>query len=241
MQQEPMIPMYLEASNLLDYTHPDITDLIANKGWHFIKDQTDVINEVYSFVRDEIEYGYAESYALRASEVLAQGYGNCFGKTILLMALLRAVWVPCRFHAMTISKVIFRGLLRGLSYKIVKKEQYHACAEILFNGKWLNLEGHIIDKAYLLQLQQNFPDYMGSFFGFGIAVLNFKNPENRWGGNHTYVQHKAIEHDIGAFDIPDEFFFKFPDAETYTQSFRYKTIIRGRLNKSIMAMRMGKG
>lgn len=240
IEQESTNPMYLEASNLLDYTHPSITNLIASKGWHSIKEQTDLINEVYSFVRDEIEYGHTKSYALRASQVLELGYGNCLAKTILLMALLRAVWVPCRFHAMTISRVIFRGLLHGVCYKMVKRQQYHACVEILFNNKWLDIEGHIIDKAYLLKLQQKFPDYMGSFFGYGIAVLNFKNPENRWGESHTYVQNKAIEKDIGIFDTPDVFFSKFPDAETYTHTFLYKTIIRGRLNNSIMALRMSR-
>jgi len=240
LQQGSKALMFLESSSLLDYTHPSITKLIESKGWYSIKEQTDLINEVYSFVRDEINYGHTKSYALCASQVLDLGYGNCLSKTILLMALLRAVWIPCRFHAMTVNRVIFRGLLRGICYKMVKKQQYHACVEILFNNKWLDLEGHIIDRAYLLKLQQSFPDYMGSFYGYGIAVLNFKNPENRWKESHTYIQNKAIEQDIGTFDTPDIFFSEFPDAETYTKTFWYKAVIRGRLNNSIMAMREAK-
>lgn len=240
LQQEQEISRYLETSPLLDYKDPIISELITRNGWHSITKQTDLVNAVYSFVRDDIEYGHTESYAVQASRVLALRCGNCLTKTTLLMALLRAVGIPCRFHAMTISKVIFRGLLQGASYRIARNQSYHAWVEIQFKGKWLALEGHIIDKSYLLKLQQRFPDYMGSFYGFGIAVLNFKNPENRWRESHTYVQNKAIEQDIGTFDTPDEFFSEYPEAESYTQSFRYKAIIRGRLNNSIIAMRGGK-
>jgi len=227
----------LEASRLLNYTHPSIRSFMAAKGWYSSKDERAVIDEIYSFVRDEIEYAHTSSYALSASQVLALGYGNCITKTTLLMALLRAVGIPCRFHATTISKVIFRGLLRGVSYRIANKQMFHAWVEIEYKNSWLELEGHIVDQSYLLKLQQKFPDYMGSFYGYGIAVLNFKNPENRWRESHTYVQNKAIEEDMGTFDTPDAFFSTFPEAETYTQTFRYKAILRGRLNASIRAIR----
>ncbi len=203
-------------------------------------DKSNLINEIYSFVRDDIAYGHTKSYAVSASQVVALGCGNCLTKTTLLMALLRAVGIPCRFHAMTISKVIFRGLLQGVSYTLADKQLFHAWVEVQFKNTWFDLEGHIIDKSYLQKLQQKFPDYMGSFYGYGIAVLNFKNPENRWRESHTYVQNKAIEKDLGTFDTPDAFFAKFPEAETYTQTFRYKAIIRRRLNTSIMATRAGK-
>ena len=229
--------LYLEPSQLLDYTHPDIQQLITSKGWDTSKTKTDLIGEVYSFVRDEIAYGYTRSFSLTASQILAKGYGNCITKSTLLMALLRAVGVPCRFHAMTISKVIFRGLLPKLSYKMAIKHPHHAWVEVQYNNKWLAMEGHIVDRPYLLKLQAKFPDYMGSFYGYGMAVLNFKKPDNRWSENSTYVQNQAIEEDLGIFDTPDDFFSKYPAADDYTQSFRYKAIIRGRLNKSIKAVR----
>ena len=228
---------YLEPSPLLDFIHPDIQELIMNKGWDTIKTKTDLIGEVYTFVRDEIAYGYTKSFSLPASQILAKGYGNCITKSTLLMALLRAVGVPCRFHATTISRVIFRGLLPSLSHKLVTKHPYHAWVEVQYNNKWLVMEGHIIDNSYLEKLQAKFPDYMGSFYGYGMAVLNFKNPDNRWNENSTYVQNQAIEEDLGIFDTPDGFFSKYPAADEYTNSFRYKAIIRRRLNKSILAVR----
>ncbi|MDT4763333.1 transglutaminase-like domain-containing protein [Sphaerochaeta sp. PS] len=237
---ETQTNQYLEQTQLLDYSHPTITKLIAGHGWTTCKSQTELIDQIYTFVRDEIPYGYSESFTVNASQVLLDGYGNCLSKSTLLMALLRAVGIPCRFHASTISKVIYRGLLLPLSYRIARDQHYHAWVEVLFNNRWLELEGHIIDKPYLQKLQQRFPDYMGSFYGYGIAVLNFKNPDNRWQENHTYVQHKAVETDLGTFHTPDSFFSQFPKAGSYTKSFRYKTIIKRRLNHSITAMRNSK-
>ncbi len=228
---------YLEPSHLLDYTHPDIEQLIISKGWDTPKTKTDLIGEVYTFVRDEIAYGYTKSFSLPASKILSKGYGNCITKSTLLMALLRSVGIPCRFHAMTIRKVIFRGLLPRLSYKLAIKHPHHAWVEVQYNNKWLAMEGHIVDRPYLLKLQAKFPDYMGSFYGYGIAVLNFRNPDNRWNEESTYVQNKAIEEDLGIFDTPDTFFRQYPESIAYTQSLRYRAIIRRRLNRSIKAVR----
>ena len=228
---------YLEPSHLLDYPHPAIKQLIVSKGWDTPKTKADLIGEVYTFVRDEIAYGYTRSFSIPASQILTSAYGNCITKSTLLMALLRAVGIPCRFHAMTIRKVIFRGLLPKLSYKLVIKHPYHAWIEIQYNNKWLAMEGHIVDRPYIAKLQAKFPDYMGSFYGYGIAVLNFRNPDNRWNEDSTYVQNQAIEEDLGIFDTPDDFFSQYPESIAYTQSLRYRAIIRGKLNKSIMAVR----
>lgn len=227
----------LEPSPLLDYMHPSIQHLVTSKGWDTLKKKNELIGEVYSFVRDEIAYGYTKTFALPASTILKKGYGNCITISTLLMALLRAVGIPCRFHGMTIRKVIFRGLLPSLNYKVVPKNPHHAWIEVLYNNKWLVLEGHIVDSAYLEQLQRKFPDYMGSFYGYGIAVLNFRNPTEKWNENSTFVQKQAIEEDLGVYDTPDAFFSQYPEAEAYTHSFRYRIMIRGYLNRNIRALR----
>ena len=79
-------PTYLEPSPLLDYFHPSLQKLIKSKGWKSIRKKADLIGVVYNFVRDEIMYGYPESFSIPASEVLSAGYGNCITKSTLLMA-----------------------------------------------------------------------------------------------------------------------------------------------------------
>lgn len=230
---------YLKPSPLLDYKHPTIEQLVLENGWHSISDDAELIQKVYLFVRDEIAYGYTKSFSLSASQVLADQVGNGITKSTLFMALLRAVGIPCRFHAMMISKVIFRGLLLGLTYRIAAKHPFRAWVEIQDKGKWYAWEGYIIDSPYMQRLQQRFPNQKASFYGYGIGVLDFKNPDNKRGDNHISVLHKAIEKDLGSFDTPDAFFSEVPRADGYAKDLQYKAIICDRLNKSIQAVRKG--
>ena len=58
-------------SLLLDFGHPDIARLVAERGWsrlpHFER-----IGAVYTFVRDDIRFGYNASDDLPASRRTAQ-------------------------------------------------------------------------------------------------------------------------------------------------------------------------
>jgi len=60
-------------------------------------------------VRDDIRFGYNASDDLPASRVLADRIGQRNTKSTLLMALLRAVDVLCRFHGFTIDKALQKG------------------------------------------------------------------------------------------------------------------------------------
>ena len=82
----------LEKTALVDFDHPSIRDLVASRGWVAL-DEEAKIRSVYDFVRDEMRFGYNKDDAIPASRVLADGYGQCNTKGILLMALLRAVGV----------------------------------------------------------------------------------------------------------------------------------------------------
>lgn len=227
----------LELSQLLDYTHPSIEQLVASKGWNFIQGDASLIREIFLFVRDEIPYGYTKSIAIPASRVLSDRMGNGITKSTLFMALLRAVGIPCRFQALMMNKIIFRGLLSGLCYKISEKHVFRARVELRFKGTWHLLEEYVIDSPYIQKLQQKYSNQKGSFFGYGITVLDFRNPDNRWNNNQVFKQNRAIEENLGSFYTPDDFFSEIPKAESYAKSLRYKTIIRNCLNRSIQKVR----
>ncbi len=227
----------LASSPLLDYTHPAIEGLIRSKGWNTIQDDAFLIREIFLFVRDEIAYGYTKSFAIPASRIVSDRMGNGITKSTLFMALLRAVGIPCRFQALMMHKIIFRGLLSALCYRIAGKYVFRARVELQFKETWYPLEGHIIDSAYMQKLQQKYPNQKGSFYGYGVTVLDFRHPENRWSNNHVFVQNRAIEETLGTFDTPDDFFCAVPKAESSARSLRYRTIICSCLNRSIQAVR----
>lgn len=226
-----------EHTPLLDYESQPLQDLIQQRHWNDLPSVYDQIAAVHAFVKDEILYGFPSEFQRPASKVLQQGIGSNLDKTILLMALFRALGIPCRMHASIIDKVIHRGLLGWLSFKLCPSGLFHGAVELLYQNKSIELEGYSVDQAYLSKLQAMFPDYCGSFYGYGIAVLNFRNPPTRWEGFSTSIQDKAVIEELGPFDDPDSFFTAYPEAQKRTQNTSYKKLIRPRLNKAIAGIR----
>lgn len=146
---------HLIKTPMLDYNHPSLQSLIMRKGWDHLP-QFEVIGAIYSYVRDDIAFGYNADDRLAASEVLADGYGQCNTKGTLLMALLRAVGVPNRFHGFTIYKQLQRGAIPNYLFVFAPERIIHSWVEIYSDGRWINLEGYIIDRPYLNQVQASF-------------------------------------------------------------------------------------
>jgi transglutaminase-like putative cysteine protease len=228
---------FTEATALLDYQAPTIVALIKERGWRSITNKTEQIEAIYKMVRDEILYGYTDHFAIPASEVLHLGMGNCLTKTTILLALLRAVGVPCKMQAAMIGRVLHRGLLKGLFLRLSPSTLFHSWVSVWYQDRWINLAGHIVDRPYLDKLQKRYPDYMGSFYGYGIATLNFRNPLVNWEGGQSGIQDRAIQGELGPFHDPDSFFSAHPEAERRTQSLRYRHFLKPILNKNIMRIR----
>jgi len=200
---------YLDTSPMLDFDSPSIAQLIESRGWKALSSY-DAIEAVYNFVRDEIKFGYNKDDTLTASEVLADGYGQCNTKGTLLMALLRGVGIPARFHGFTIFNELQKGAIPNYLFFFAPERIIHSWVEVYFDDQWLDLEGYIIDKTYLVKIQDSFADQcdssQGAFSAYGIATKCLKNPGNDWQGTSTYIQKEGIADDFGIYDQPDEFY-----------------------------------
>lgn len=196
---------HLEETPLLDFWHPDIAALVEQRGWRRL-DPYDAIGAIYDFVRNEVRFGYNASDDLPASSVLRDGYGQCNTKGTLLMALLRSVGVPCRFHGFTIDKALQRGAIPSFAYRLAPKSIIHSWVEVRYEGRWINLEGFILDAGYLDGVRCLFPDALGDFCGYAIGTQCIEAPSVEWKGGDTYIQKTGINHDFGVFDSPDAFY-----------------------------------
>ena len=194
---------YLMETPMLDYSSKKIQELIRKRKWKEL-DEFHRIKAVYNFVRDEILFGYNTDDSIPASKVLADGYGQCNTKGTLFMALLRAVGIPCRVHGFTIDKKLQKGAMTGFVYRNAPQNVFHSWVEVLFEGKWYELEAFILDKTYLQKLQALNSSCTGAFCGYGVAVKNFLNPVIEWNRNNTYIQSEGINEDFGVYDSPDE-------------------------------------
>ncbi|MBB5205394.1 MAG: transglutaminase family protein [Burkholderiales bacterium] len=197
-------PSLLKRTPLLDFEHTGIVQLIADRGWSELP-LLERVGAAYEFVRSDIRFGYNARDELPASRVLADGYGQCNTKSTLLMALLRALGVPCRLHGFTINKQLQRGAIPPWAYPLTPQRILHSWVEVWVDGRWIELEGFILDQPYLSALQQRFPTAQ-RFCGYGVATTNLQQPEVAWSGRSTYIQREGIAEDFGLFDDPDAFY-----------------------------------
>lgn len=229
---------YLQATKLLDVTHPSIQHLIERQQWREYGEY-ETISRIYEYVRNEVKFGYNRSDDIPASEVLQDGYGQCNTKSILLMALLRGVGIPCRIHGFYIDKKMQKGALTGIVYLLAPRKIVHAWTEVYFNNEWQVLEGVIIDDTYFLQVKDRLCSYNGGYIGFGISIKDKEQISLCWRGDSTYIQSFSITHDLGYYDSPDEFFAKYNNTKGFIKKklFYFFSKI---LNKRLERIREGK-
>lgn len=227
---------YLEPTAILDFDHPSIQRLVAERGFRDIP-EPERIGAIYAFVRDEIAFGYNEDDDLPASRVLADGFGQCNTKSALLMALLRASGIPCRFHGATVHKALQKGVVSGPFYAAAPKSILHGYAEVLFEGRFLPLEGVILDASYLDGLRARFPEERGAFLGYGAGTDNLAAPDNEWRGEPTYVQRTGIDADFGTYDAPDAFYAERGTNLSGLRAFLFKRFVRHVMNRKVETIR----
>ncbi len=227
---------YLTVTPMLDFTHPDIQALVEQKGWQQLSEY-DAIGEIYSYVRDDIQFGYNADDRLAASQVLKDGYGQCNTKGTLLMALLRAVGIPTRFHGFTIYNDLQRGAIPNYLFAIAPERIIHSWVEVSLNDKWINLEGYIIDRPYLEKVQARYSEQSTQFSGYGIATKCLSNPAIDWRGEDTYIQKEGIADDFGVYVQPDNFYREHGSNLSGIKKWLFRYLLRHLMNKNVNRIR----
>lgn len=226
----------LATTPLLDYQHPTLQQLVAKRQWNTLA-AFDKIQQIYNFVRDEIQFGYNTADNIAASAVLKDGYGQCNTKATLLMALLRAVGIPNRIHGFTIHKALQKGAITGLAYRLSPDDILHSWVEINYNSTWQALEGVILDQSYLTALQKQFTSCKTTFCGYGVDTDEFEKPAIYWNGNNTYIQDRGINQDFGIFDSPDAFYTEHQQQLSPLKKWIFQHVIRHQMNRNVNRIR----
>ncbi len=229
---------YLKETRLLDFGATSIRRLLVQRGWSALSPY-ERIGQVYAFVRDEIAFGYNEADDIAASQVLKDGYGQCNTKGTLLMALLRAVGIACRLHGFTIHKALQRGVVPELVYGLAPDSILHSWVEVEYEGRWVNLEGFILDRAFLNALQAEFSGETNSLCGYGAGTECLSAPPVEWTGQDTYIQKTGINADLGLFDSPDDFYARHRQSFGLVREMLYRNVVRHWMNARVARMRGG--
>lgn len=231
-----MTTEYLRTTDLLDFESESLQQLIAGRGWRELA-PVERIGAAYTFVRDEIAFGYNASDVLPASAVLADGYGQCNTKTTLLMALLRGLDIPCRVNGATIHKRLQKGVVNGAFYLAAPTSIHHTWTEVLLDGRWVGLEGVILDAAYLRGLRTTVPEGTTAFLGFGVGTANLAAPPVDWRGEATWIQRSGVNQDFGAYPDPDAYYTEHGDNLRGLRAWVYGAWVRHVLNRNVARIR----
>ena len=227
---------YLRETPMLDYGSTLIQALAHERGWSKLP-KAERVRAIYNFVRDEILFGYNTDDSVPASRVLADGFGQCNTKGTLFMALLRLCGIPCRVHGFMIDKKLQKGAMTGIVYRNAPQEILHSWIEVLLDGRWYELEGFILDKGYLGNLQAAHPECTGAFCGYGVAVKDFRHPPINFDCNDTYIQSEGITLDLGIYYCPDDLLQEHGQSMSALKTLAYRHLGRHLMNRNVKKIR----
>lgn len=186
-------------NRLSDFDHPDIvakaTELTAGKPTSLAK-----IESIFAFVRDEIKFGFPSTWdAVKASDVLASGFGYCNTKATLFLALCKAAGIPARIHCSLIDTAIMRGIFPGFAFPFLPKQGPHSWIEVEIDGTWQPVDSYINDSAFyensLAHLHES-----GRPFGHSISFIEGKSSCEFNFGEKGFVHMGAVIEDHGTWD-----------------------------------------
>lgn len=126
---------FLQETKMVNYNSDTIKSLVQENGWDKLDDFSK-IGAIYDFVQNKILFGYNADDTLSAAEVLKDGIGQCNTKSTLLMALLRAVNIPCRLHASKVTKDFQKGATSGMVAKLAPHYILHTWVEVYYGTAW---------------------------------------------------------------------------------------------------------
>ena len=131
---------YLQPTYFFDYKNNTIQRLLDGLDVVSLPNKEKVVS-LYNFVRDKWLYDpYTISLSkenFKASVIAQKTSGNCVEKSILLIALLRAVNIPARLH---LGKVKNHLAVERLNEKFGSNELTpHGMVNAKINGKWLKM------------------------------------------------------------------------------------------------------
>jgi hypothetical protein len=122
-------------------------------------------------------------------------------------------------------------------YQLAPRSIIHSWVEVFYEGKWVNLEGFILDARYLDGVRRLFPDAEGGFCAYGIGTPDIRNPPVEWKGTDTYIQKTGINHDYGIFDSPDAFYAEHGSNLSGFRRLLYAHVVRHLMNARVDRIR----
>ena len=190
---------YLVPTPAMDFTHPLVDEFIGRNS-PGTANPAEVAVSLYYAVRDGFRY---DPYKLdltitgmRASTTVANGYGWCVSKAVLLAACCRGRGIPARLGFGDVRNHLSTERLRRLMQTDIF--YWHGFTEIFLNGRWLKAT-----PAFNRELCDRFRIKPLEFNGRDDSIFH---PFDRDGNRHMeYVKGRGHYADLPLEEIRETF------------------------------------
>jgi len=183
---------YLRSTELIDLD----SEVVRETTKEVIGDLTtpkEAAIRIFYFVRDEIKFALTPQLEM-ASTVIKRKTGYCVSKATALLAMLRVVNIPARYHFASVKKEVMKGLMGKIGYRFMPKViPAHTWVDIYLNGKWIGVEF-----SYDKELLDAMKDKKIGIYETDIEL------ELDWDGEHDLlVPPEFLVEDLGVYDSPE--------------------------------------
>jgi transglutaminase-like putative cysteine protease len=135
----------LEQTFYCNHGHPEIQAVAAGlKSGE--SDPAAIAKRTFYFVRDRFPFGF-DLYQRKASEILKNGYGVCWNKSLLLTALLRCNGIPAQFGSIPLKRSFVRPAV-GAWHRLANHPYHHCLVHAWLNDRWTILDAVLDPKTY---------------------------------------------------------------------------------------------
>ena len=111
-----------------------------------LNDPVAIAERTFYYVRDQIRFGF-DLYKRKASETLAHGYGVCWNKSLLLVALLRCNRIPAQFGAIPVKRSFVKPAI-GCWHWLANHPFQHCLVYAFLNHRWTVLDVPLDETTY---------------------------------------------------------------------------------------------
>lgn len=135
----------IQETTFCDVNHPAISSL-AKKLANGETNTRKITQSVFKHVRDNIRFGF-DIVQVKASETLAKGYGVCWNKALLMVALLRSNKIPARLAYNPVKRDFMRPAM-GDAIQTLPETINHCFAQVQLDGEWIAIDATLDDATY---------------------------------------------------------------------------------------------
>ena len=127
----------LQETKYCDVTHPRIRKLAGQLSEN-TSNVLQIAQNTFSYVRDRIPYGF-DLFRRKASDTLKIGYGVCWNKSLLTMALLRRNGIPAHLGSIAVDRTFVQPTA-GFTHRLINQPFNHCFAYAYLNDRWTVLD-----------------------------------------------------------------------------------------------------